>query len=428
MSKAFGAFTETQKKQLIDESIHFLSSYFGKGNNLIIHEIEGGETNEWDDDAVFSRYIQMRILLARWLNLKKIIYSIDSLLSSSYEQSIEEFRGKINGTLLISRYIERRRTNSLDRRFPCLVSAENFNTPENVFLYQILLIMYRNLRSLTLPKNTAEHAFRQKAIIECNNMLRHSVFEEVKKSSLRKLSLQSLAQTVRNRNQRGQTGNTKKYRDLLAWFDFSVEQQLHAGVDKLEVLFGSGAGVWDKIFEIWVLKSLTEMLEYTGRKEWGSSFELNTYPLENRKKQPIAEIRAPGMEMDIYYQNSQLLKGAWAYEGIKALRGIPDLLLEVRSKEHKLILLDVKNIFYSERSDGNTEKYKMLGYFENFRDSIGHEPIGVLLFRNDRDISSDHLTTGKGAALHIHTISPQTREIAFKQLAQLIWEIVGKLD
>jgi hypothetical protein len=430
MSREYGGFLSEQRYKLIEQSLILLSTYFGSEDSFYIHNSEtavaekGKNISDYDE---ITQYIQARFLLAKWLMLKDIIGEIDASITSSYEPQVVDYIGKIQGTLVVSQYIQKKWNNVLEKRYPCLVSCEDFDTPENAFLYRILRWAYESLRRLSLPSKRPENnlnTLRQKALLECANMYRHQVFNLSANGHFKSFSLNNLYLIVKKRNSRGQTGNVRKYSALLKWYEtLSWSEVVSHSPEKLLLVFGQGSEVWDKIFEIWVLTKIIDSLTKRGYK--ASNFEANLLPLTKRLQGPIANLSAADLRINFYYQNSDLLSSKWYYEGDKELRGIPDIIVKLITKDTIItVLVDVKNIFYGERADGNTEKYKMMGYFESFRDSLDHQPVGILIFRNDNKEASDFLFTRDGAQLFINTVSPELNDSCFDSITDHFFKLL----
>lgn len=430
MSREYGGFLPKQRHKLIEDSLMLLSTYMGAEDSFFIHESEmavGGKEKKISEFDDITQFVQARFLLAKWLMLKDIIGEVDASLSSTYEPQIIDYIGKIQGTLVVSQYIAKKWNNVLEKRYPCLVSSEEFDTPENAFLCRILLLMYKKLKELSLPVKKSEaniSNLRQKALIECANMSRHPAFNVVSNGHYKKFSLDQLYMLVKKRNSRGQTGNVRKFSALLKWYETLNWSELIANSpDKLHLVFGQGSEVWDKIFEIWILTKLIETLSKKDYKSTNMSLEL--VPLTKRLESPIAILKAENLKVEVYFQNSSMLESKWTYNGDKPFRGIPDTIVKLNISDFSVtILIDVKNIFYNGRENGNTEKYKMLGYFENFKECLLHQPIGILLFRNDENEAMDILTTKEGAKLYINTVSPSLSDDGFVKVVNFIWDLI----
>jgi hypothetical protein len=421
MSKLYGAFSKEQRYKLIEESLDLIVTYFGQDSDIFVHtserSLEYGHPTQESFQHFYTRFI-----LAKWIAFKEIVESMDSILTSDYKPAKQEFIGKIQGTLLVPEYVTTKWNNILEKRYPCLISYEDFNTPENAFVFQVLTKIYDQLRRLPLPKNSGEFAFQQKALLDCTNMLQHPVFQIVKASPFYNMKLEQLLSLVKTRNRRGQMGNVKKFELLIKWFEsLSWSTIIHYGPEKLDLAFGSNPNTWDKFFEVWVLAKLLKALEGKGKELFGT-VELNMASLEHRGVGPIATIEANKLRLEIYYQNSTLLTSRWKYNGGDRLHGIPDIIISVKRHPNFLIMIDVKNILFEGRKDGNAEKYKMLGYFESFRDSLKHQPVGILILRNDKNYFSDCLYTEENAQLSLFTVSPGYSIDAFLSIALYIWE------
>jgi len=422
MSKPFGAFSKDQRHNLIEESLDLIVSYFGHDSDIFVYTSD--RSIGYEPSAQSFQYFQTRFILAKWIEFKEIIDSVDSILSSSYEPIKQEFVGKIQGTLLISEYVSKKWNNSLEKRYPCLISSENWDTPENAFILHILNLIYNRLRVLPLPKTSGEYSFQQKALTECYNMLQHPIFSIVKASAFYNMKLSQLFEMMKTRNRRGQTGDVKKFGHLIKWFkSLSWSALLDDSPENLELVFGSNPNTWDKFFEVWILAKLLEAL-LNHSNELVGSVELIMAPLEQRLSGPIAILKSNDFELEVYFQNPVLLKSRWKYEDGNNLRGIPDIILSAKGCPNILAMIDVKNIMYETRKDANTEKYKMLGYFESFRDSIEHQPIGILILRNDVSYRFDHLCTEQNAKLSLFTVSPRYSLEAFSVIAAQLWQVV----
>ncbi len=85
-------------------------------------------------------------------------------------------------------------------------------------------------------------------------------------------------------------------------------------------------------------------------------------------------------EFEIWFQTPLPSEEAeWFYDSTaSSLRGIPDITI-IANKKHRLII-DAKNRMVS-GTTRSEETYKMLGYFENFKKSIGKTTDwGILAF------------------------------------------------
>lgn len=117
----------------------------------------------------------------------------------------------------------------------------------------------------------------------------------------------------------------------------------------------------DRIFEIWCLKELALAFEANG-----AVLIDGPTPLAFSSLKPIYVFRVGERLVKVWFQKGLSTEFAqWLYEGARPLRGIPDITVE---SDGCLLLLDSKNRF-ADQGGRSEETYKMLGYFENLRDS-----------------------------------------------------------
>lgn len=431
MSKQYGGFSSDQRYRIIEDSLVILSTYFGVENDIEIHRsmLTIDNKNELENDE-FTKSIHTRFFLAKWIEFRDILGDINSIISSTYEPTTVNFVGKIQGTILVSEYINRKWSNSGVKNYPCLISDENYDTPENAFLYKLLEWLYNKIKQLVIPQANEDknlNIYRKKALSECVNMIRHPIFESVRIGAYYKNhNFSNLIRIIKRRNSRGQTVNLKKYKKLISWYEsLSWSVIIEGGPAKLSLVFGYGSEVWDKVFEIWVLSKLIGALSKKADGE--DNVNVDVLPLTKRGEGPIAFVKRSDLEVQVLFQNSKTLTSEWYYDGGNLLRGIPDILINIKNKDgEKKIFIDVKNIFYNGREDGNTEKYKMLGYFESYRKSLNHQPKGILIFRNDNQYLTDTLKTKDNASLRIYTVSPDMEDNAFDSISDFIWSFANE--
>lgn len=423
MSKEYGDFTKEQRYRIIEESLLLLSTYFGRDTDPLIHKSQLflGSLNISNIDSL--DYIKTRFFLAKWVSFKAIIGTLDSIFSSTYEPIREEFVGKIQGSLIVSEYVSNKWNNATLKNYPCLISAENYETPENAFLYKVIYWFYNILKKLPLPNESGEFVLQKRFLQECANMLHHPVMMVIVKSKYMKINLNQLISMTQSRNKQGKTKDYKKISNIILWFKSlhwtSIENE---GIDNLVLLFGSSSKVWDKLFEIWVLSMMINSIFNKGLEK--HNLKKVVFPLDQRGRESVTRIVTDDCEINIYYQNSSLVQSLWKYEDGANFRGIPDLLINVQGISNFTVICDVKNVKYFQRKDANTEKYKMLGYFENFRNSLNHQPIGQLFLRNDTEYLNDRLITNDKASLSLRTVSPNNMSYGFDDFSIDFWNLI----
>lgn len=342
----------------------------------------------------FFRELRSRHVLACAKSLAPIIADVERRPSSWRTTSRAVSRGQVRGRLDVPRYLGRATRVSLPREYPVIVSVEDFGTPENVLAVRVIREILSQLASVTFPGRNAESVTAARAYLWLRARTRRSPWSSIRRSG----GIRELKRSAQGRIARRQTGNEAAYTQLLQWVDeWTVDvgelgDRGRARVAKGLVAFPVESFFWERVLEIWSLQSVCGSLKRLGLEEDTAS------PLYERDTKPVFTFRLGPDEVAVWFQR-QVPMGAprWRYgadyaESSDGLSGIPDVV--VTRKGRPPYALDAKARVMDSRTRPE-ETYKMLGYFENFRDVYEDAAFhGALVFQGDRpeatEVSGPH--------------------------------------
>jgi hypothetical protein len=374
-----------RNKRFLSEALPLVATYFsGSQVELSSGTVEIG--TEFDEESNrFIQEIRLRHALSCCAELVRIVELIETRVSSVNEIVRTETKGLIKGRLDIPRYVVNHiRELSWPKRYPILVSESTPNTPENAFALRIMENILSRLNTSKLPQRTAEIQLARWYRRWISNKLHQDPWCNVGVSG----SLKRLKQETSRRLARRQTGNEYGYSKLLSLSEEWGLQEYGSAINSTKIIealfaFPSDTAYNDRIFEIWCLRELARAFENLGAERAAGPLPLhNNQP---RIAYPIYIYELHGIRFEIWFQKALDASYArWTYTTTKkAFQGKPDITVVADNKYY--FLLDAKNRFVTNNTRPE-ETYKILGYFENYRDLLN---IGwaVLCF-----VSNDSLT------------------------------------
>lgn len=363
----------------LSDIIDILASYFFD-KSVVLDNVQMHSAFDEDEEHLFRAELNLRHDIAYGRLLVSFFDEINTKLSSKPEKYKTFSELPLRGELDINKYLQRR-YGSIERNryYPVIRGTSVPNTPENILVKSTLILLMQHFTKYPL-KQTAEFVAVQQLLNWLHTRLSSWPWDSVIVSNnLERTYLES-----RKRVTKRQTGNDIGYGKFLSWFEewriaFNKPGELPKEQLRNHLLaFPTGDSFNEKVFEIWCLKFLSQVLISIG-----FSLVTGPKPLFKKDNEPIYILERNGKIINIWFQKqSPMGKPQWFYtENKKGLRGIPDIILTQVGADGPLIV-DAKLRSYSRSK--SEEVYKMLGYYENFRKSLGDHPfIGALLFVSD---------------------------------------------
>lgn len=366
-------------KRFLKEALPLISSYFSGESVRLANISVSIATPPETDDTEFIQYIRFRHAIACCAQFIPIVQKIENGLSSVASLTRTETKGVIRGRLDVPRYVARKSNSfSWPKSYPILVNTESASTPENELVVRIFRTLLQRLPLLQFPVNSAETLLGRRYKSWVLSRLKRAPWSSISStSSLSRLYMESCRRVARR-----QTGNEKAYLSLIKFIKdwhlvgetFSSPESSDKFVDAF-LSFPAEQYFLDRIYEIWCIYSISDAFSKIGGKLVAGPCKLT-----ESKKKPIYTFSMESNEFEIWFQTPLPSEEAeWFYDSTaSSLRGIPDITI-IANKKHRLII-DAKNRMVS-GTTRSEETYKMLGYFENFKKSIGKTTDwGILAF------------------------------------------------
>lgn len=356
-------------RSFLGEALELLASYaFSKTVELEAVPVGVSATPEGEDDTTaFLHEFEARHALACAIRLKDIIVDIERRPSTNRTLRRTESRGTLRGRLDIPHYIARRSHQiSLPRTYPIIVSEENARTPENALVVQALKGLAIQLGRAPFPRRAAEG----QAIAVLYDWVRTRLRRMPWAGAARVDSVERLKRETRQRIRKRQTGNETSYGSLLEWFaEWQLDLQQLSSKGLMEateglLAFPIGGFFWEKVFEIWCLREIVRSLQ-----RCNCTLIEGPRPLHKRGREPIYRLRHDGVDVEVWFQTQYPLGSPrWSYIASgHPLTGIPDVVVTRDVYSPLIVDAKLRRMLTPTRSD---ETYKMLGYLENFRDTL----------------------------------------------------------
>lgn len=393
-------------RRFFEEALPLVSTYFS-GESV---ELTGRPTSIGmgsDTECVnFSQYIRFRHAIACCTELFPIIQKIESSLSNVTVIARSETKGVIRGRLDIPRYVARKSwAFSWPRSYPILTTIENSSTPENELVIRVFRTLLQRLPLSQFPASSAEMTLGHRYKNWILSRMKRAPWSSISSSS----SLTRLYKEACRRISRKQTGNERAYSALVEFIrdwrllgdEFSGSASSEKFIDSF-LSFPAEQFFLDRVYEIWCIHSVADAFMKIG----GEILHGPSKMFESRRK-PIYIFDLESIHIEVWFQRSLPSENTeWFYDSTgSGLRGIPDITIIANSK-HRLII-DAKNriVTGTTRSE---ETYKMLGYFENFRATLGGETNwGVLAFVSPNGFSRS-IKSSNGRCLELISANPTT--------------------
>lgn len=395
-------------QRFLKEALPLISTYFsGEGIRLAAVATSLGQDSDLENQD-FGNYIRFRHAIACCSVLFPIVQRVESGLSTTTDTTRTETKGVIRGRLDIPRYIGRRSSSlSWPKTYPILMTSENPRTSENELVIRIFRTLLQRLSVAQFPTNSAEVALARRCKNWILNRMKRAPWVSIPCAS----SLPRLYMEACRRIARRQTGNEIAYLSLVSFIrDWRLVDESLASAGSSEkfidsfLSFPADQKFFDRIYEIWCLHAVASSFIQLG----GQLIDGPCKMTESRRK-PIYVIGLAACRIEIWFQSSLPSERAdWFYDSTgNTLRGIPDITV-VANGNHRMII-DAKNkiVKGATRSE---ETYKMLGYFENFRDALEAESNwGVLAFISFNGFSRT-LSSSNGRLLELISAHPTSSE------------------
>lgn len=444
-------FNDKQIEYLYSDSgfLSFINQYFSSFSTCMQetgYSLKVAEINNVDFE------IYLRIVLANIETLHELLSDLENCLSMSHVKKEVIYIGEIQGRLNISKYSKKISYSKFPKEYPCVVKANTYVTPENLYIIFIIKNVLKMLDSFKLfllnkGNNTIytelalieEHSrafrmFATKAYFkECQNlanqvMKSHGDYFPEEQSNF-----------IFNRIHKEKIRNSQKYQKIFKWYNtFKHGSVLEASLQKMSVLRYAD-DFSNRLFELWCLYSI--------KKTFISEFDAVLIDEKNIMEvgdSYVFKLSVPtGGTLEIYYQKGSDLywkkenELIWKYkkdDRLKGLRGIPDISIRYNAKEDALVMIDIKNRVRT-AGENSEEIYKMIGYFANFKKAFDEyysqkvKKQGALIIRNDTYASDELLESEDGHRLI--TISagvssdPTINTVQFKKLCKFVLDVQG---
>lgn len=383
--------------------IIFLSDYFTTYN------VKNIDTDmDIDDEGVDNINIYARILLANVKNFFSMIDELGNRISFSHNKNVQSCKGEIRGVLLINQYAKEIVSRHFPRRYECVQKKKTYGTPENVLIcYSLLKIresMERFLISINDTNNEIKKNFRKSPeyakIFECigccEDYLSSNYFMDCRQQAERFISTYGsnmpieLIEAVENRLRDDRVINTILYRDIVEWIKKFIKHGItFISPNVIETMRYDDAFA-DLLFELWTLYRLENVVAQK------AIFDTTEYYKFNRSDGVIFKCQCGPDIIEFIYQKGKGVYWddnypvSWRYTFPlhKSLVGKPDITIRVSGSKKRLIMFDAKNRI-RENGQVSEEVYKMIGYFDNFREIFeglnysGTPKECMLFFRGD---------------------------------------------
>ncbi|HBO3624173.1 hypothetical protein ACEPUM_29380 [Pseudomonas aeruginosa] len=391
-------------RRFLKEALPLISTYFS-GESVELAGVATSLGQDSDSESQdFGNHIRFRHAIACCTVLFPIVQRIEGGLSSITDANRTETKGVIRGRLDIPRYVARKSSSlSWPKTYPILVTTESPVTPENELVVRVFRTLLQRLPVAQFPANSAEVALGRRYKSWILGRMRRAPWAAIPcRSSLPRLYMEACRRIARR-----QTGNELAYSSLVDFIrDWRLVDEELAGAASSEsfidsfLSFPADQSFLDRVYEIWCLRAVANSFIQLG----GQLIDGPCKMTESRRK-PVYLIELASSRIEIWFQSSLPSEGAvWLYDSTgSALRGIPDITVVANGKHR--IIIDAKNriVKGATRSE---ETYKMLGYFENFREALKAETNwGVLAFVSLNGFSRT-LSSSNGRLLELISAHP----------------------
>ena len=396
-----------QNNRFYRESLPLLASYFS-GNDVLVSDINTSVINTDNDGFIeFEAMLVARHLISYSQKLYSTLKKIERNYSTITVSTKAKSKGSIRGRLDTSAYIYQKfQQSTFPKSYPIIVSNESPNTPENLLARALLEKTLAQLGRLIIPKKSAE-------FILANKFQRY--FLGLKKSVFwsgvhKRNDINRLALETRRRVARRQTGNEFHYKELLnifscLHFDFANLSAVNSDSSDVSTsfVFPEDKNFSDRLFEIWCLSTILYIL-----RDLGCINRELPRKLTDRGMYPICVFEKNGLELEVWFQKKISTPSAWKYSKTgRELIGMPDIV--ITSSNGFRMIIDAKNKLVTTNTRAE-ETYKILGYFENYKDSLASgNNWGLLIFTTLSSLSTS-LESDSGSKILLTAAHAMTLE------------------
>lgn len=399
-------FDPKSRLQAYREAQSLIASFFHKGRDTesAVYKLRVYDSQSPEELEPFYSALDYLVLLAKMDKLAKIVHRI--LLRPSRERVhvLTDSVGQIRGQFDMRHYVQKLGRVETPPTFSCYSNEAVYEVPENDFLCFVLHYVLRRLNSVPLGSaefwSTPQGERARRWIAYLRRTLNNALFQSSieRGAELARLydqgnvaPIDRLVATIERRRQRKAVENSA-YGELLVWFREITARTITGGDNAdVDVVF-LDESFDDRLYELWLLYHVARSFENT----YGLRKVSGPMPLYLREEGPIYSFSTPtGKEVKIYYQKSEGLVWGntpagdldveWCIKGTAdKLRGFLDIVITYDdAKDHPPILIDAKNVYYTENAAVSEKVYKMVGYLDNFRRFAkrGRGATGVLVLR-----------------------------------------------
>ena len=443
-------FTEEQIKYFYRDHlfVSFLSDYFAS------YEAINQKTDmDLDYDGIDNINIYARILIANAGSFFEMLESLNKRISFSHRKVVRSCQGEIRGSLLINQYAKEIVSHHFPRKYECIQRKKTFCTPENILIYYAVLKIRECIGLFLYSIQSVDNEIKKRfhgsfeynkihsCIGYCERILSSELWGECREDAQRYLNTyginvpSELIECVENRIRDGRIANVIVYKDIVKW----IKRFLKRGISfitsecietlRYDELFS------DVLFELWTLFCLKSKVSETCC--------LNTleYYRFDRKDGVVFKGEKDGNIIEFIYQKGSGLYWdenadvSWKYcsPRVKKLIGKPDISIRVSGTKNRLIMFDAKNRI-RENGQVSEEVYKMIGYFDNFREMLeGPKYLGtpkecILFFRGDEKTFIKELEkSNSDYRIRAISVSPTADNLLNSNQFQYVSNVVKKI-
>lgn len=385
-----------------------------------------------NEENIVDFNIYLRLFLANIEPFIEFLDKLDKELSKKNRRITKEYIGTIKGHLNISRYIVNKVSGKYPRTYPCIVSEKSFLTQENLYILFYSTIIKEKLRYIIEFINSVpskkRYLIKEKSLsleyyYKLDEFINAPHFKEATKEIIylrkrygSKLPLEYY-EIITSRLKKGKIGNIEAYNETIEWIRAFENKDKISEKGNGKILRYDNKDFCDKLFEIWILYKIKEtLIEFYG-------YELiNENPIICGRNDAIFHlINNQDINIYIYFQKGRQLYWEessdrnWAYVGKREtyLKGIPDITIKKESDYSELVMIDAKNKI-REQGNNSEEIYKIIGYYDNFENSISSDTIfnkSFIIFRNDLLSFSESLVDKNGRKIINYSVGLIENEI-----------------
>ncbi|MFW6008558.1 MAG: hypothetical protein ACOCP8_04755, partial [archaeon] len=417
-------FTKDQLDHLYSnkEFIKFINQYFGNLETTIFDiNLETTNIKDEENDIIADIEIYLRVFLANIEKLRDLLNKVENEISYVYKQVDKNIKGEIKGTLRLNDYIRLKGIQTIPKTYPCKVKDKSFNTVENIYLMFIVKKYIKKLHKVSkkIKKKIGNKEFTEMKLIDKHlNYFKSFKWKAYFREPL--IEANNLEDTYKNRFPRHIRNRIKvriKKRQIRNYYFYKKVFKLYESFFNRNIIFSDkktlktlsyNESFSDKLFELWLLYRIIS----TFKHDYGFNVIKENHLVERRNTYICKFKTNNDRYLRIYFQKGKDLfwddriQTRWEYikekENNNQLTGIPDIVVKYGDKDKsKVVLLDAKNRIRS-KGRNSEEIYKMLGYYENFRDFLNnrysnkYKFYSALLFRNDKKGFEEKLKTDNG--------------------------------